>query len=362
MAEEKAITVGGGRSIEPPDTFEALVGEIGATLETARGNVARKVNTELLAAYWNIGRLIVEYEQGGSDRAAYGDRVLSQLSKRLTASYGKGFSKSNIYNMRELYLTHQIFQTLSGKLTWSHYCTLLDVSDPTKRSFYEHEAANAGWSVRELRRQMDSLLFERVVSAKKNVTAADVAALAEGGIALTKPADVIKDPYVLEFLDLPDTTPLEGKLEAALVAQIEKFLLELGRGFMFVGTQQRVPVGPDHDRVDMVFYNKPLRAYVLIELKTTRLMAAAVGQMNEYLNYYAAEVNDPDDNPPIGIILCTDRNNVRAEYALGGLSNAIFASTYTLRLPDAEQLEAQVRKVLAAAENDDRPALPETAK
>ncbi|MGN0078217.1 MAG: YhcG family protein [Coriobacteriales bacterium] len=362
MEIEKDIAVGGERNIEPPDTFEALVGEIGATLETARGNVARKVNTELLVTYWDIGRLIVEYEQSGSDRAAYGDSTLKRLSKQLTATYGKGFSRTNLQNMRLFYLTHEKCQTLSGKLTWSHYCTLLDVSDPAKRGFYEHEAANAGWSVRELRRQMDSLLFERVVNAKKDVTAADVAALVEGGIVLTKPADVIKDPYVLEFLDLPDTAPLEDALEAALVAQIEKFLLELGRGFMFVGTQQRVPVGPDHDRVDMVFYNKPLRAYVLIELKTTRLMAAAVGQMNEYLNYYAAEVNDPDDNPPIGIILCTDRNNVRAEYALGGLSNAIFASTYTLRLPDAGQLEAQVHKVLAAAENDHRPVLPETSK
>ncbi|WP_251213410.1 PDDEXK nuclease domain-containing protein [Adlercreutzia murintestinalis] len=333
-------------------SFEELVAEIGDTLKLARNNVAKHVNAGLLTAYWNIGRLIVTYEQSGKDRAAYGDETLKRLSERLSSQYGKGFSRTNLYHMREFYLTHRIFQSVTGKLTWTHYCTLLDLSDEQKRNFYENEAANAGWSVRELRRQIDSMLFERILSAKNNASETDKLTLAERGIELSKPSDIIKDPYVLEFLDLPDHAPLESELERALVAQIEKFMLELGRGFMFVGTQQRIPVGPDHDRVDMVFYNKPLRAYVLIELKATKLMASAVGQMNEYLNYYATEVNDPDDNPPIGIILCTDKNNIRAEYALGGLSNAIFASTYTFRLPEAYLLEQQVRKVLEISEDE----------
>lgn len=332
-------------------TFDGLVDAIESTMERARNAAARHVCIDQLLAYWNNGRLIVEYEQKGSDRAKYGDKTLLRLSKKLTEKMGRGFSRSNLQYMRLLYLRHPICQTLSGKLTFSHYCEMLDLDDDEKRNFYEREAANAGWSVRELRRQMDSMLFERVLSAKGDANKRDVLELANEGIAYRRPSDAVKTPYVLEFLGLPDgMAPLERDLQSSLVKQIEKFMLELGRGFMFVGTNQRVPVGSEKDFVDMVFYNKPLRAYVLIELKTTKLMASAVGQINEYLNYYAAEVNDEYDNPPIGIILCTDKNNVRAEYALGGLNNSIFASTYTLNLPDKEQLEEQVRRTIEANE------------
>ena len=332
-------------------TFDGLIDAIESTMERARNAAARHVCIDQVLAYWNNGRLIVEYEQNGRDRAEYGDKTLVRLSKRLTERLGRGFSRSNLQYMRLLYLKHPICQTLSGKLTFSHYCEVLDLDDDAKRGFYEREAANAGWSVRELRRQMDSMLFERVLSAKGNASRQDVLGLANEGIAYSQPSDAIKSPYVLEFLGLPDSmAPLERDLQDSLVKQIEKFMLELGRGFMFVGTNQRVPVGSEKDFVDMVFYNKPLRAYVLIELKTTKLMASAVGQINEYLNYYAAEVNDEYDNPPIGIILCTDKNHVRAEYALGGLNNSIFASTYTLNLPDKEQLEEQVRRTIEANE------------
>lgn len=333
-------------------TFESLVGAIESTVERARNAAARHVCVDQLLAYWNNGRLIVEYEQNGRDRAKYGDKTLTRLSKRLTEKMGRGFSRSNLQYMRLLYLKHPICQTLSGKLTFSHYCEVLDLDDDEKRSFYEREAANSGWSVRELRRQMDSMLFERVLSAKDNASKQDVLGLANEGIAYRQPSDAIKSPYVLEFLGLPDgMAPLERNLQSSLVKQIEKFMLELGRGFMFVGTNQRVPVGSEKDYVDMVFYNKPLRAYVLIELKATKLMSSAVGQINEYLNYYATEVNDEYDNPPIGIILCTDKNHVRAEYALGGLNNSIFASTYTLNLPDKGQLEDQVRRTIEANEH-----------
>lgn len=337
--------------LSPDASLDGLTSAIEQTMEAARGSAVRQVNVTQLLAYWNIGRLIVEYEQCGCDRARYGDQTLLHLSRKLSPVLGRGFSRSNLYNMRQLYLTHRTVQTLSGKLTWSHYCELLSVTDTEKRLFYEREAENSGWSVRELRRQMDSMLFERILGAKQDAQREDIMRLAREGVAYSRPSDVVRDPYVLEFLDLPDETVSgEGDLERAIVSQIEKFMLELGRGFMFVGTQQRVPVGTEHDQVDMVFYNKPLRAYVLIELKTTKLMASAVGQINEHLNYYAAEVNDEIDNPPIGIILCTDKNNVRAEYALGGRSNAILASTYTLRLPDVEQLEEQVRRTIETNE------------
>ena len=236
---------------------------------------------------------------------------------------------------------------MSGKLSWSHYCELLSVSDEDRRSFYEKEAINSGCSVRELKRQIDSSLFERLLLSKGDINKETVLSLAQSGAEIAEPADIIKDPYVFEFLGLPEDKPImESDLEEALLRQIEKFLLELGRGFMFVGTQQRITVSNEHYYADMVFYNKILKAYVIIELKTRKLMPAAVGQLNMYLNYYASEINDFDDNPPIGIILCTDKDDIEVEYALGGLSNNIFASRYVLYMPDKSQLIAQIKAVI----------------
>ena len=325
----------------------SVVSEIRSIIDAARNNVAQKVNTELLSTYWNIGRVICEYEQSSPERADYGKQTLRVLSKELTKELGKGFSRSNLQNMRQFYLAYPICQTVSSKLSWSHYCELLSISDPAKRSFYEKESINSGWSVRELKRQISTSLYERLLLSEGKTNKETVLVLAQKGVELTSPSDIIKDPYVFEFLGIPENKPvMESDLEKALVQQIEKFLLELGRGFMFVGTQQRVTLNNNHYYVDMVFYNKPLKAYVLIELKTIKLLPEAVGQLNMYLNYYAAEVNDPGDNPPIGIILCTDKTNVEAEYALGGLSNNIFASRYVLYIPDKEQLIQQVEAVL----------------
>ena len=327
--------------------ISAVVQEIKSVMDAARDNVARQVNTELLSTYWNIGHIICEYEQTLPERADYGKQTLQILSKELTRELGKGFSRANLYNMRLFYQTYKKFQSVTGKLTWTRYCELLSISDPDKRRFYEKESINSGWSVRELKRQIATSLYERLLLSKGNANKETVLALAQNGVELNLPGDVIKDPYVFEFLDIPEDKPqMESDLENALVRQIEKFLLELGRGFMFVGTQQRVTLNNIHYYVDMVFYNKPLRAYVLIELKTVKLLPEAVGQLNMYLNYYAAEVNDPDDNPPIGIILCTDKTNVEVEYALGGLSNNIFASRYVLYIPNKEQLIQQVEEVL----------------
>ena len=325
----------------------SIMNEIRELLLSARQRVAVQVNTELLSTYWNIGRIIVEHEQENKERADYGKQALKKLSKELTNEFGKGFSVSNIQFMRRFYQTYQIQQTVSVKLSWSHYCELLTISDADKRSFYEKEAVNAGWSVRELKRQISTSLYERLLLSEGKTNKETVLALAEKGIEMATPLDMIKDPYVFEFLGMPENKPiLESDLEKALVAQIEKFLLELGRGFMFVGTQQRVTLNNTHYYVDMVFYNKILRAYVLIELKTTKLTPEAVGQLNMYLNYYAAGVNDELDNPPIGIILCTDKDSVAAEYALGGLSNNIFASRYISYIPNKEQLIEQVEAVL----------------
>ena len=316
-------------------------------MDQARNRVSREVNTILVQTYWEIGRLIVENEQGNIERAEYGKKLIADLSKRLTKEYGKGFSKSNLFNMRNFYLTFPIFQTLSGKLSWSHYCELLSISDEKKRSFYEKETIQANWSVKELKRQIKTSLFERLILSSGDENKEKLLDLALKGNEINKASDIVKDPYVFEFLGLPEEKlTMESDLEKSLITHIEKFLLELGKGFMYVGSQQRITLGNTHYYVDMVFYNKLLKSYVLIELKTGKLMPEAVGQLNMYLNYYKTEVNDETDNEPIGIILCTDKDSIQAEYALGNLSNQIFASKYTLYIPDREVLEEQVERVL----------------
>lgn len=316
-------------------------------MDNARNKVANEVNIILLQTYWEIGRIIVEDEQGHLERAEYGKELINDLSRQLTKEYGKGFSKSNLFNMRNLYLSYPIFQTLSGKLTWSHYCELLSISDERKRSFYEQESINANWSVRELKRQIKTSLFERLLLSSGEENKEKILDLALKGNEINSASDIVRDPYVFEFLGIPEEKQvMESDLEKALINHIEKFLLELGKGFMYVGSQQRITLGNTHYYVDMVFYNKILRSYILIELKTSKLMPEAVGQLNMYLNYYKSEVNDDFDNEPIGIILCTDKDGVQAEYALGNLSNKIFASKYTLYIPNREELELQVEKVI----------------
>ena len=300
-------------------------------MENARKDVAKQVNSILVRTYWEIGRIIIEEEQQRSDRA----------------EYGKGFSRSNLQNMRNFYLLYPICQTLSGKLTWSHYCELLSISDNSKRNFYEKESINSNWSVRELKRQIKTSLFERLLLSSEEKNKEKVLELSLKGNEINKASDIIKDPYVFEFLGIPEEKAiLESDLEKALIIHIEKFLLELGKGFMYVGSQQRVTLGNTHYYVDMVFYNKILRSYILIELKMGKLMPEAVGQLNMYLNYYKSEINDETDNEPIGIILCTDKDNIQAEYALGNLSNKIFASKYTLYIPNKEELEIQIEHVV----------------
>ena len=249
--------------------------------------------------------------------------------------------------MRDLYIAYPKFQMLSGKISWSHYIEITSVTDPDARSFYEQECANAHWTVEELKRQIGTSLFERLLLSDGQPNKEKVLAMARQGAVLEKPEDILKQPYVFEFIGARENKPvLESDLEERLIRHLEEFLLELGRGFMYVGKQQRVTIGNTHYHVDMVFYNKILKAYVLIDLKMGSLTPEKAGQMNAYLNYYKEEVNDEGDNQPIGIILCRTSKEIVAEYALGGLSNQVFASTYVYYIPEKEQLVNEVKYLL----------------
>lgn len=329
-------------------SITSVVQGIKEIIEKAREKTVNMVNKEMLLTYWQIGKLIAtKGKHYPSDR-----EFILQLSKRLTAELGKGFSRSNLFTMLNFYITYKDVQTLSGQLSWSHYCELLQVTDKQARLFYAKETQNANWSVRELKRQIESSLFERLLLSKGKGNKEKLLELAEKGIALNHPTDMLKEPYVFEFLGVPEKKPfLERDLEKKLIKNIEDFLLELGRGFMFVGSQQRVTIGIRHHYVDMVFYNKILKAYVLIDLKIRKLKLSDAGNMNGYLNYYKTEVNDRDDNAPIGIILCADKDEITAEYALGGLSNQVFASKYIYHLPKKELLIKQVEKVIEGKNN-----------
>jgi len=330
-----------------PNLNLEIVGQIKNIIEQARRNAAAAVNHELLYSYWQIGKLIADSEQANGLNEVSARSFILSLSKVLSKELGRGFSRSNLFNMRNFYLCYPDVQTVSGQLSWSHYCELLSVSDKDARSFYEKECLNSRWSIRELRRQIDSALFQRLLLSDGALNKQKVLELAQKGQIIEKPEDIIKDPYVLEFLGLPENKAFkESDLEKKLVERLEDFLLELGRGFMFVGTQQRITINNIHYFVDMVFYNKILKAYVLIDLKIGKFQLENAGQMNGYVNYYKTEINEPDDNPPIGIILCAGKDEIVAEFALGGLENQIFASKYTYFIPDKEQLIKQVEYVL----------------
>lgn len=318
-----------------------------SSFSRARKNVAKSINSELIATYWEIGKLIVEVESSSKFDHKSSRQLILNLSSQLTKELGSGFSRANLFNMRKFYTEYPNVQTLSGQLNWSHYCELLLIEDKQKRAFYEKETENSTWSVRELKRQIDSSLFERLLLSKGNSNKETVNKLARKGQELAKPDDVVKDPYVFEFLGIPENKPiLEKDLEQKLIRHIEDFLLELGKGFMFVGSQQRITINNIHFFVDMVFYNKILRCYILIELKTTKLNISDAGQLNTYLNFYKTEINDENDNLPVGIILCAEKDEITAEYILSGFENALFASKYTMILPDKQKLIDEVENVI----------------
>ena len=329
----------GSMKIVSNSGYDDLIQNIGDELYRGRQRAVAAVNYAMVETYWHIGQHIVEYEQKGNEKAEYGSDILNNLSRDLTERYGKGFSHSNLIYIRKFYITYQKSQTLSDFLTWSHYVELLKIDDPLERSFYEKQAVLEHWGVRELKRQMKSMLFHRLaLSTNKD----EVMRLAEEGKIIERPEDLLKEPYVFEFTGLPQLPVYkEGDLEQALVDNLSLFFLELGKGFTYVGRQQKFSIDGRTYKVDLVFYHRILKCFVLIDLKRGEVQHEDIGQMNFYLNYYREEMNTEGDTEPIGIILGASQNKLTLHYALQNISNQVFVSHYQLYLPDRAQLEAE---------------------
>ncbi len=360
----------GGRGIVG---YDAALSDIVALLEQARRASSRSINAVMTATYWAVGRRIVEEEQGGRGRAAYGEQLLERLSADLTRRFGRGFGLINLQQMRRFYLERKdikIHQTVSDEspssteqpaivhtasaqfsiaelsarfpLSWSQYVRLLSVKNENARAFYEAEALRGGWTVRQLNRQIGSQFYERTALSRNKAAMLKRGERAEAGDAVT-PEEEIKDPFVLEFLDLKDEYS-ESDLESALIRQLENFLLELGGDFTFVGRQRRLRIGDQWFRVDLVFFHRRLRCLVIIDLKLTEFSHADAGQMHMYLNYAREHWTHADENPPVGLILCAQKNEAVARYALDGLPNKVLAAEYRTTLPAEQTLAAEVAK------------------
>ncbi len=319
---------------------DSLYSKIAAILEQNRKSVAVAVNTAMVRTYYEIGRSIVENEQKGSVRAEYGKEVLKNLSARLTANYGKGFSQRNLEQMRQFFLIYskEISQTASAEFTlsYSHYLFLMRIDNPAERNFYEIEAKNSNWSLRELKRQFDSALYERLAVSKDKES---VKKLSQKGSVVESPADIVKDPYILEFLGLPERSEYsESDLEGRLIDKLESFLLELGKGYTFVGRQSRITFDEKHVFVDLVLYNRLLQCFVLVDLKIGEITHQDLGQMQMYVHYYDRFVKLEHENKTIGIILCKKKSDSLVEITLPEGNSQIFASKYQTVLPNKEQL------------------------
>ena len=362
--------------------YQAILGEVTSVIDAARMSAARAVNYVMTVAYWLIGRRILEFDQKGSERASYGEELIKRLSRDLTSRYGRGYAKSNLYQMRAFYVAyHDIFQTPSGKsngldssssvrnfealsgtsewlsfqeiqslashfpLPWSAYVRLLSVKSENARHFYETEALRGGWSVRQLNRQIGSQFYERTALSRNKA-----ALLTKGQKALAEdrvfPEEEIKDPYVLEFLGLKDEYS-ETDLEEALIRHLETFLLELGGDFCFIGRQKRLRIGDEWYRVDLVFFHRRLRCLVIIDLKIGKFTHADAGQMHLYLNYAREHWIHASENPPVGLILCAQKDEAVARYALEGLPNKVMAAEYRMALPDERELAAEIKRTQA---------------
>jgi predicted nuclease of restriction endonuclease-like (RecB) superfamily len=362
-------------------TYSTLITDLASFIEQGREAAVRYVNTALVATYWVIGRRIVEYEQKGKERAEYGKALLKRLSIDLTKQFGKGWGEPHLRAIRQFYLIYgdiekrytlcieseeskeskirytprselipaevlttkaqlAFMESFNGifPLSWSHYRLLMRLDEPSKREFYEAECIRGNWSVRQLDRQIQSVLYERTTLSKRKLA---VIAKAHEKPIILKPQDEIKDPYVLEFLGLKDEYS-ESQLEEALIKHLEHFLLELGIGFTFVARQKRITLEGSHYRLDLLLYHRILRCLVAIDLKIGDFTHADAGQMNLYVNYLKDREKLPEENDPVGLILCSDKKQTVVEYALGGMSNKIFASKYKLKLPDPEVLKTEI--------------------
>lgn len=316
--------------------------EIKEILQEAKNKVYKVANNAMVEAYWSIGRVIVE-KQGGKDKAEYGTALLKNLSKEMTKEFGKGFTVANLKNMRQFYLTFPKSYALRSELSWTHYRLLMRVENENARNFYLEESIKENWSTRQLERQITTLFYERILSSKnKNKVAQEIYKLEP---QKKQPEDIIKDPYVLEFLGLPENIDfLEKNLEQALIDHMQKFLLELGRGFSFVARQKRITFDGRHFYIDLVFYNYILKCFVLIDLKVGDLTHQDLGQMQMYVHYFEDEMMTEGDNPPIGIVLCADKSESVVKYTLPKGEKQIFASKYMVYLPTEEELLSEVKK------------------
>jgi predicted nuclease of restriction endonuclease-like (RecB) superfamily len=332
------------------EEYSALLVDVSQWLEQARRQAGRAVNALMTATYWRIGERIFEQEQRGGERVGYGERIVEQLARDLSARFGRGFSRANVFQMRQFYLAYRarvqtssgllgaagIVQTLSGQfdvpfpLSWSHYVRLLTVTDDAARDYYEHEALRGGWSVRDLDRQIATKAYQRL----HGMAGTSVASSSPGGL---NPDDHIRDPFVLEFLNLKDEYS-ESDLEQALILELERFLLELGNDFAFVARQKRLRIGTEWYRVDLLFFHRRLRSLLIVELKVGKFTHADAGQMNLYLNYARKHWVNPDENPPVGLILCSEHDAAVAHYSLESLGNTVLAREYELALPDEHRL------------------------
>jgi predicted nuclease of restriction endonuclease-like (RecB) superfamily len=329
--------------------YQQLIEKIGNTYQSAKNKIISAVNTEMLFAYWQIGKDIIEFEQGGKVKAEYGKQLLENLAKDLTLQHGKGFSRSNLNYMRLLYNKYPICETLSHKLTWSHYYELLKVEDDLARVFYEKQAITENWTIRELRRQKKTGLFHRIAIGKDKEK---ILELSKKGQIIQSEEDFIKNPHVFEFMNFPENYEYtENDIEKAIINNLQHFLLELGKGFAFIGRQQRITLNNRHYFVDLVFYHVKLKCYVLIDLKIGEVAHEHIGQMKLYLGYFEKEVNDISDNEPIGLILSEEKDDIMVEYAMLKDTSKLIVSKYQLYLPDLEQLKNKVREIIERLKN-----------
>lgn len=328
------------RNIVEKNNFYESVKNI---LQSARGNAYKQVNFIMVEAYWNIGKQIVEEEQSGKDRAEYGKAIIQSLSKQLTIEFGKGFSKQNLWNMRQFYSYFPILSAVRRELTWTHYKTILRIENKQTREWYISEAVAANWSTRALERQIGSHYYERIVASRDKSIIKAEAEQNTKSMQLT-PKDIIKDPYILEFLDLKDNRNFrESDLESALIDKVQDFLLELGRGFAFVDRQKHIRTELSDFYIDLVFYNYILKCFVIIDLKRGKLSHQDIGQMDMYVNMFDDLEKSSEDNPTIGIILCTDKDNTVVKYS--SIDNEkLFVSKYQLYLPTEEELKAEIER------------------
>ncbi|KTC81716.1 PDDEXK nuclease domain-containing protein [Legionella brunensis] len=324
-----------------------LLSAIRNLLHESRSQLQQTINHAMVKIYWEIGQLIVEHEQKGKIRASYGQQQIKSLSEQLRKEFGKGFNERNLRNMRGFYLLYPIWQTVSTKLSWSHYCVLMRVENQKARDWYMEEAIDHVWSVRALERQIDKLYYERLLSSKDKQPVIDEAKSHTNELKNT-PKNYLRDPYILDFLNLPYASTLESNLEQALINNLQQFLLELGKGFAFVSRQQRISTEDQDFYIDLVFYNYKLKCFLLVDLKIGKLTHQDVGQMDTYVRIYDQHRKDSDDNPTIGLILCSEKSEAVAKYSVLTDSKQLFASKYLHYLPSEEELRIELERERAA--------------